>query len=174
MAAALGILRSHGGAISVDSELGQGTTVAAYFPALEHEAGDAAPKTPEGVRHWQPTGTILVVDDEAVVRDVVELILRNTGFDVLTASSGQQALEIYGAEKKKIRAVILDLTMPGMDGLATFERLQMLDPDVRALLSSGYSGDTLIERYLEKGFAGFIAKPYRPASLRTALRDILS
>ncbi|MEO1084141.1 MAG: response regulator, partial [Acidobacteriota bacterium] len=174
MAAALGILRSHEGAISVDSEPGRGTSVEAYFPALDHSVGDSTSRTPESVRRWRPTGTVLVVDDEAVVRDVVELILRNTGFEVLTASSGGEALEIYGAEGENIAGVIMDLTMPGLDGVATFERLQEMNPDVKVLLSSGYSGDTLVERYLEKGFAGFIAKPYRPASLRSALREAIS
>ncbi|MEM1180330.1 MAG: response regulator [Acidobacteriota bacterium] len=174
MAAALGILRSHGGAISVESTPGEGTVVEAYFPALDHAAGETTPQTPEFVRRWSPTGTILVVDDEAVVRDVVELILRNTGFKVLTASGGQRAIEIFEAQHASIAGVVMDLTMPGMDGLATFERMREISPDVRVLLSSGYSGDTLIERYLDKGFAGFVAKPYRPATLRAALRNALN
>ncbi|MEO1368495.1 MAG: response regulator, partial [Acidobacteriota bacterium] len=173
MAAALGILRSHGGAIAVDSAPGRGTTVEAYFPALDRSVGDASSRTPDAVRRWRPTGTVLVVDDEAVVRDVVELILRNTGFDVLTAASGGEALEIYRAEGERISGVIMDLTMPGLDGLATFERLREINPEIKVLLSSGYSGDTLIERYLEKGFAGFIAKPYRPSTLRAALREAM-
>ena len=114
-----------------------------------------------------------MVDDEEIVRDVVSVMLRNTGFDVLTASGGDEALEIFGREFRQISAVIMDLTMPGSDGQTIFKRMREIDAGVPVVLSTGYTGDEITERYLAEGFAGFLHKPYRANALRETLKNIL-
>ena len=173
LAATLGIVRSHDGAIKATSRSGQGTTLEIFLPALDHGADHHSNSSTEEIRAWRKTGTVLVVDDEEIVRDVVSVMLRNTGFDVLVASSGDQALEIFAEEQEQITAVIMDLTMPGTDGQTTFERMREIQPEVKVVLSTGYAGDDIVERYLEEGFAGFLHKPYRASALRETLRMIL-
>ncbi|MEM6792946.1 MAG: response regulator [Acidobacteriota bacterium] len=173
LAAALGILRGHGGAISVTSSPGEGTAFEVFFPALDHSADNLAAPSSEEIRRWRSTGTILVVDDEDIVRDVLTLMLRNTGFEVLAASSGHEAIQLYEKHSHGVAAVVLDLTMPGIDGLETFSELRRINPEVRVILSSGYSGDTLIERYMEQGFAAFVPKPFKVTTLRETLRRVL-
>ncbi len=173
LAATLGIVRSHDGAIKATSRPGQGTILEIYLPALDHGADPESQSGTGELRSWRKTGTVLVVDDEEIVRDVVSVMLRNTGFDVLVASSGDQALEIFAREFQQISAVIMDLTMPGADGQTTFGHMREIDPEVKVVLSSGYAGDDIVERYFEEGFAGFLHKPYRAGALRETLRKIL-
>ncbi len=173
LAATLGIVRSHDGAIKATSKPGRGTTLEIYLPALDHGADQDRQSGTEEIRSWRETGTVLVVDDEEIVREVVSVMLRNTGFDVLAASSGDQALEIFAEQHEQITAVIMDLTMPGTDGQTTFERMRDIQPEVKVVLSTGYAGDDIVERYLEEGFAGFLHKPYRASALRETLKQIL-
>ena len=172
LAAALGILRAHRGAIKVYSEVGRGTTFKVLFPAaagavdeplLSVTAHDAALET----------GTVLVVDDDPTVRSVVKRILVQRGFEVITAPDGVAALQVYAESRDRIRAVILDVTMPVMGGEETFRRLRQLDANVRVLLTSGYSEQEATSRFAGKGLAGFLAKPFTPAELIERMRAVL-
>jgi len=167
LAAVLGIVRGHRGGISVYSELGRGTTFKLLFPAAG--SPPAQPKPAPAVEP-QAGGLVLVIDDEAVVRDAVEAMLRSQGFAVLLAASGGEGVGLYRARKDEIRLVLLDLSMPGIGGLETFDLLREIDPAVRVVLCSGYNEVEATRTFVGKGLAGFVQKPYDAAALAAALR----
>jgi two-component system cell cycle sensor histidine kinase/response regulator CckA len=168
----LGIMRGHGGAIGIRSTVGKGTAFRLVFPAststVEHIEEPAPPSV-----GWQGSGTVLLVDDEEMVRAVAKRMLEHLGFSVLLASDGVEALEVFRAHLGKISMVILDLTMPRMDGIETLAALHGISGDVKVMLSSGYSEHEISKRFAGKGFSGFIEKPYRISELGDKLRDML-
>ena len=173
MAAMLGIVRGHQGAIKVSSEPGQGTTIKVLFPAR----ADMHIRPANGVTatsdRWQGSGTILVVDDDETVLTLACRMVEFMGFDVLRAADGREALQVYLNHPGEIRGVVLDLTMPHMDGEETFRELRRIDPDVLVIMSSGYSEQDVTGRFAGKGLAGFIQKPYQLKSLEEKLREVL-
>ena len=172
MSAILGIVRGHRGAIFVDSAVGKGTAIRILFPAIEKapvvkDAADVAHATTAGPPAL--SGTVLVVDDEAIVRDVCRKMAEHFGMKVLTASDGREALEIFRRNIDSINYVILDLTMPNMDGMTAFREMARIRPGVKVILSSGYNEQDSIQRLSAQGLAGFVQKPYSLAKLREAL-----
>ncbi len=159
LAALLGIMRGHRGAVKVYSEAGRGSTFKVLFPAAKGVTPAAIEGAPPQEVH-RGTGMILVVDDEEVVRELAKEILENAGFTVLAACDGREAMDVYQAHSEEIRAVVLDLTMPHMDGVETFTEMRRIHGDVRVILSSGYNEQDAMERFAGKGLAGFIHKPY--------------
>ena len=180
MAALLGILRGHGGAVFVDSEPQRGTRVRVLFPASTDETRQDAGTSPAAgtPARSAPAGAIgrlvLVVDDEASVRELCERTLRRMGYRTLAAADGVEALRLFEGRSEEIGAVILDLTMPNMDGVSTFSALRRIRADVRVILSSGYSEHETLRRFPQEGPAGFIQKPYELARLRDALERLLA
>ncbi len=172
LAAVQGIVRSHKGAIEVYTEPGKGTTFTALFPTTGEMADTPAEATAE-TPAWRGTGCVLLVDDEESIRVTAKRMLERLGFEVLTAEDGLRALEIFEAEGAKIVAVLLDLTMPHMDGEETCRELRLLRPEVRVILSTGYSAHDVVQRFAGQSLAGFIGKPYTLAKLRTALQQAL-
>jgi len=170
LATVYGIVKNHNGFINVESEMGAGTTFSVYIPAVERTAEKPreVESRPEGGHE-----TILVVDDEETIRFLVRDILEEIGYRVIAAEDGYRALEIYGARMTEIDLVILDMTMPGMGGRETFERLKELNPRVLAVLSTGYSEDERARQMLALGVKAFVQKPYRIADLEGAVRRIL-
>ena len=171
LSAMLGILRGHRGGIRVYSEPGHGSTFKLIFPATAGEAPAIGPA--EGVEDWTGDGTILVVDDEEGVRTAASDLLRSMGFQVVTACDGQEALDRFRESPVPIRAVLMDLTMPHMDGVEAFRGLRRLDPQCRVVLTSGYNEQEAIQEFLGKGLAGFVQKPFLRADLLRAMRRAL-
>ena len=121
---------------------------------------------------WKPSGRILVVDDEEAVRQLASRILERLGFEAVTACDGESALELYRREGSSIRAVLLDMAMPRMNGRETLAELQRIDSDVKVVLSSGY-GEASATTLAEAGKVLFLQKPYRPQELDDRLRLLL-
>jgi PAS domain S-box-containing protein len=172
LAAALGIVRGHRGALKVYSEPGKGTTFKALFPALNAPAQPARQSHKE-TADWRGTGTLLLVDDEETVRTVAKRMLENAGFSVITAEDGREAIDVMRRRGEEIVCVLLDLTMPHMDGEETFRELRKLKADVRVILSSGYNEQDVTSRFTGRGLSGFVQKPYQAATLIERLRSVL-
>src|SRR5205807_2700286 len=116
--------------------------------------------------------TILLTDDEPMIRNLGRIILQSYGYEVLLAADGFEALEIYRREQKRIALVVLDLTMPRLSGQDTLRQLQRINPGVRVLLASGYSADQAFDMNQER-VLGFVGKPYHPEDLAHAVRAAL-
>jgi two-component system, cell cycle sensor histidine kinase and response regulator CckA len=171
LAAVLGIVRGHRGAIKVYSELGKGTTFKVLFPvshrAEVREEGSAVRGIYEG------KGTVLLVDDDESVRAVGRKMLERIGFTVVTASDGAEAIARFRERADDIICAIVDLTMPHVDGAETFRELRRMRPGVRVILSSGYNEQDVTQRFVGKGLAGFIQKPYQLSTLVAVLQEVL-
>jgi CheY-like chemotaxis protein len=171
LASAYGIVKNHSGYIDVHSENGRGSTFAVYLPASERAPSPEHRPFPETVAG---SGTVLLVDDEEIVREVGGSMLERLGYRVLSAGGGREAIEVFRREKDRIDLVILDLIMPGIGGGETFDRLKQIDPNVRVLLASGYSIDGKAGEILRRGCRGFIQKPFTIDQLSEKIRDILA
>ena len=172
LAAVLGIVRGHKGAIKVYSEKGRGTTFKILLLAGEGIAEHAYWIRTSG-KEWHGSGTILLADDEETIRTLGRRMLERFGFTVLTAANGREALEIFREHEREIICIILDLTMPHMDGEEAFRELRRVSKDVRVIMSSGYNEQEINQRFAGKGLAGFIQKPYQMADLAAKLKEIL-
>jgi len=169
MAAVLGIVRGHRGAIKVDSEAGRGTTFKILLPASGKPAELFDVATNE--EGWSGSGTVLLVDDEETVRSIGSEMLKELGFTVVTANDGRQALEVFRSAPE-ISFVILDLTMPRMDGEQCFRELRTLNPEIKVIMSSGYNEQEVTQRFAGKGLAGFIQKPYKLSELKEVIKTL--
>jgi len=175
MAAVLGIVRGHKGAIRIESQLGKGTTFRLLFPCSEEAAEPEDAPEPGSAGDGGPDGgTVLVVDDEEGVRDLAKRMLESAGLTVLIAGDGQDAVEVLREHMDEIAVVLLDMTMPEMSGEEAFEELRRLRPDLPVLLCSGYAEEDATSHFAGKGLAGFIHKPFELdqmiAKVRGALR----
>ncbi len=171
LSAMLGIVRSHRGVVTVESTPDVGTTFRLYFPP-EEGAVPALVESPS-YEPYHGRGCVLVVDDEAAIRAVASEILATLGFEVLTAEDGLEAVRIFQAKGSTIDLVLLDLTMPHLDGYQALEQMRALRPDVRVLLSSGFADPGLESRITPGSVAGFLPKPYRVQDLILAVKAAL-
>ena len=167
-----GIIVNHGGNISVESEVGRGTTFHIYLPATaetaaEQKTGEPATETTMG------RGTILVVDDEDVFREMLKDVLEYLGYHVLTAENGAEGIDVFKSNQPAIDLVILDMNMPVMDGRELFQALKKLAPDVKALLATGFTLDGEVQTLMNEGIMGFIQKPFRMDTISKAIDEIL-
>jgi CheY-like chemotaxis protein/two-component sensor histidine kinase len=174
LAAVHGIVRGHKGALQVESAPGSGATFRVFFPALDESASSAEDKR-EIVAEPKArlSGRILVVDDEPAVRQLAGKILEDAGLEVATAVDGYDAVRQFEARPTEIDLVILDLTMPGLDGAEVFERLTRTKPDVKVILCSGYSLTDLVPALGGRRPHATLRKPYTPAELINSVSAVL-
>ena len=173
MAAVLGIVRGHRGAIDLTSVPGRGTSVRVLFPSLERPAQPQASE-PVADPGWRGSGLVLLVDDDPAVLDVCVHMLQRTGFDVITARDGREAVALFHDRRDDIDCVVLDLTMPHMDGEETFLELRRMRREVPVILSSGFDDQEIARRYAGEGFAGFLKKPYVRDEVAARVREALA
>jgi len=171
LASVYGIIKGHGGYVDVETKKGKGSTFRIYFPASSR--GVAAEKEVID-SNAQGIGTILLVDDEETVATVALELLEALGYTVLLARDGESAINLYEQNKNDIDLVLLDMVLPGMDGGEIFNALKKINPEVRVLLSSGYSLTGQAQEILDRGCKGFIQKPYRVTALTKAINEILA
>ncbi|MFH0946633.1 MAG: response regulator [Planctomycetota bacterium] len=175
LAAAQGIVRGHRGVIEIQSEVGKGTTFKVLFPAGKRQrslgvvqaGGETEPEV------WRGSGTVLFVDDVEEVRAAGQRMLEHIGFGVITAAGGQEAVEVLRQHADEIVCVLLDLTMPGLDGREAFQEMCRLHPDIPVILCSGYTEHSTAREFAGRGLAGFLKKPFDLRGLRRKLKQVL-
>ncbi|MDF1591939.1 MAG: response regulator [Desulfobacterales bacterium] len=170
LASVYGIIKGHGGYIDVESEVHQGTAFNIYLPASDKKIEKKAAATAKILVGGE---TILLVDDEEFVLKVNIEILQSFGYSVLAAKGGDEAIKIFRENKNIIDLIVLDMILPGMSGGEVFDKIKEINPDVKVLLSSGYSIDGQAEKILERGCDGFIQKPYKLKDLSLKIRTLL-
>jgi PAS domain S-box-containing protein len=172
LAAVSGIVQGHKGTIKVYSAPGKGSTFKVLFPALS----DAKESTFEPKFHHSEGGqkTVLIVDDEAAVRSVARNTLQRRGYRTIEAADGREALEVYRQFAGEVSLVLLDLTMPYMNGEEVLRELKMITPSIKVLLSSGFNEVEAVQRFTGKGLAGFLQKPYSAAVLAETISRVIS
>jgi len=170
LASAYSIVKNHRGYITVESQLGVGSTFRIYLPATEKAVAE---KLRQKKKLYKGSETILLVDDETIIADTTKDILEMLGYRVMLAGSGQEAIAVFMEKGSSIDLVILDMVMPGMGGLKVFGVLRSINPDIRIILYSGYAVTDDIQNLMDRGRCGFIQKPFGMEDLSVKIREII-
>ncbi len=173
LSAVMGIVKGHNGTINVYSEPKKGSTIKCLFPAQNAQHKREGKETLVSETPTNKKQTIMVVDDELMVRNTLKRILEKSGYDVILADDGIDAISKFKNYKDEISLVIMDLTMPKMDGATAFSELKLIKSNVKVLLSSGYNEQELSQRFVSKGLAGFLQKPYGMKDLLEKIKKII-
>jgi CheY-like chemotaxis protein len=170
LASAYGIITNHDGFITVDSKLGNGTTVSIYLPESDKDPYHLSSREPATIRGSE---TILLVDDEEMILNVGQALLTKLGYMAIVAKGGEEAVKYMKEKGKEIDLIILDMIMPKMDGGITFDKIRELHPSVPVILSSGYSINEQATQIMRRGCNGFLQKPFGLSELSKKIRSIL-
>jgi PAS domain S-box-containing protein len=170
LSAVQGIVRGHRGALKVYTEVGQGTTFKVLFPMSAAVVSDAPARLEKDLTG---TGTILIVDDEEIVRQAARHTLESYGYQTLTASDGAEAVRIFRAKGNMMAAVLLDLTMPVMNGEEAIDEILASHPGIRVIVSTGYDHREAVARFSRKRVAGYLQKPYTSRQLAEKVQSVL-
>ncbi len=173
LAAVMGIIRSHRGAVSLESTLGEGTHFTVYLPTTDAIVSTRATDDIEASK-WQGRGTVLVADDEETVRNVARMMLETIGFDVMTVNNGYEAVEAFKQNQSNICAILLDLTMPILGGIDAYREIREFDDRTPIVLSSGYNKQDEVENFSDAVPPVFLKKPYRLDSIRAVFKSCTS
>ncbi len=171
LAMVYGIVHNHGGAIEVDSVVGQGTSFRLYLPFCAHVARPVETKPVEKL--VEGSGKVLLVDDEELVRRVGVTLLKHLGYHVTAASNGAEAVAYYREHGQDLALVVLDMVMPGMNGRECFRALRDINPNVKAILVTGYDQNHAAQELLDEGVQGFIQKPYALAEFSKVVAEAI-
>ncbi|MDR3682911.1 MAG: response regulator [Geothrix sp.] len=172
LASVYGILKNHRGLIQVQSQVGRGSTFICALPLSKASVVAREKRRLKGTHKGE--GTVLVVDDQEIIRTVSAAMLEMIGYGVLKAESGEEALALFQEHRDKIKLVLLDMIMPGMNGKETFHRLRALEPHLPVILASGYSPGGDVDTLLAEGCNGFIQKPFNVAKLAEKISQVLA
>lgn len=172
LASVYGIMKNHGGLIRVQSQVGLGSTFTCAFPRSKASVFDREKCRLKQIHPGR--GSVLVVDDQEIIRTVCMGMLEMIGYGVFTAGGGAEGVRVFTAHRDKIDLVLLDMIMPGMDGGETFQRLRAIDPDIPVILATGYSLEGEVEALLANGCDGFLQKPFSAAQLAEKINEVLS
>ncbi len=173
LAAVLGIVRGHRGGLRVESEPGVGTTFELVFPIVADAAVPHHPVARPSAVEWTGHGKVLIVDDEDTVRTVTARALKKFGFEVLQAADGQAGVDLYEKHADELECVLLDMTMPRLNGAEAFHKIRDIRPDARVILMTGYAEEEVASRFAGQGLSGFVQKPYDLAALRETMRTVI-
>ncbi len=172
LSAVQGIVRGHGGGIVLRTALGRGTTMRVLLPCSAEPATNLTRRGVKLASEWKASGVVLLVDDDARVRTVTELLLRDIGFDVMASATGRDAVREFERRAAEVRLVVLDVTMPDLGGDQVLGELRRRRPDIPVLLCSGYSQDEMRDRFSPEDLAMFLQKPYAFDVFRARLREL--
>jgi PAS domain S-box-containing protein len=180
LAMAYGVVMNHGGAITIESEVGKGTTVTIYFPSTDRSTSPFyhIEKQESGIPHRTRQDTIgrtgiLLVDDEPLFQSSAQRLIRKMGHEVFIAENGHEALETYEKNRPKISVVLLDMLMPGMSGKDVFYKLKTINPEVKILIISGFDKDENVDTLLSDGANGYLQKPFNSQTLSRELETVI-
>jgi CheY-like chemotaxis protein len=173
MAATLGIVRGHRGAITVESTPGNGTTIRVLLPSSGRSASDVGNAEGGGVTEWRGHGPVLLVDDEEAVRSLAARMLERIGFEVLVAGDGVDGVALFRERSDEIRCVLLDFSMPRMDGVQASLELQRIREDIPIIVCSGFNRHEVEDRFTGRAIAAFLHKPFRYEQIRHAFQTAL-
>jgi PAS domain S-box-containing protein len=170
LASVYGIVKQHGGYITVKSELFRGTIFDIYLPVVTME--EQPPMETQEIRGGHET--VLVIEDDRNVRNLISMLLSNQGYTVLEAASGHEGIKVFNEHRNKgISLVTIDVVMPGMNGKQVFDEINLVDPAVRVIFMSGYTGDIVIDKGIQKEGVDFLQKPITAANLLAKVREVL-
>jgi CheY-like chemotaxis protein len=173
MSAVLGIIMSHSGALQLFSQSEEGTTFRVYLPVQDSEPVEDEPAPQSSSALWQGSGTILLVEDEELIKIIASAMIKKLGFSVIEASNGREALDLYQQNAADITLVVTDMGMPVMDGYALFRELKKLKPELPIIISSGFGAVDVTSRISCDDIAGLVGKPYSFDNLREVLKSVV-
>ncbi|MCL5034996.1 MAG: PAS domain S-box protein [Bacteroidetes bacterium] len=173
LAVVYGIVQGHGGFVDVDSKVGEGTTFRLYFPIVDFAENEESDRDAARIEGLQGHETILIVDDEELILNMLQMFLKDMGYNIFSAADGQNALDTYIGHQRDIALVVTDMGLPLFDGVTLFSKLKAINPGVKVVIASGYVDTSFRSQLINSGIIDVIQKPYSPRLVAKRIREIL-